>query len=218
FTGAGLNLTLFNIRERDAVIDGIKQVWASPFSDRSYRWRQKYLNNPENVYPSIVVIPGVDNDCSGVMITKGVSSGRTDEITVAMSRGVGGAVEGQLAETWAIQKNGGHELIAPSRELYYNSLNPQGGTKVIGASLDEPIMGQARISKINAFSKELINTMERRGIEGPYDVELGFKDEKIWLFQVRPFVENKGALSSEYLQSITPEVNQKKSIRLNSTL
>ena len=218
FTGAGLNLTLFNIRERDAVIDGIKQVWASPFSDRSYRWRQKYLNNPENVYPSIVVIPGVDNDCSGVMITKGVSSGRTDEITVAMSRGVGGAVEGQLAETWAIQKNGGHELIAPSRELYYNSLNPQGGTKAIGASLYEPIMGQARIAKINAFSKELISTMESRGIEGPYDVELGFKDDKIWLFQVRPFVENKGALSSEYLQSITPEVDQKKSIRLNSTL
>ncbi len=69
FTGAGLNLTLFNIKERDAVIDGIKQVWASPFSDRSYRWRQKYLNNPENVYPSIVVIPGVDNDCSGGSIS-----------------------------------------------------------------------------------------------------------------------------------------------------
>jgi len=218
FTGAGLNLTLFNIRERDAVIDGIKQVWASPFSDRSYRWRQKYLNNPENVYPSIVVIPGVDNDCSGVMITKGVSSGRTDEITVAMSRGVGGAVEGQLAETWAIQKNGAHELIAPSRELYYNSLNPQGGTRVKGASLDGPILDQGRIAKINAFSKELISTMESRGIEGPYDVELGFKDNKIWLFQVRPFVENKGALSSEYLQTITPEVDQKKSIRLNTTL
>jgi hypothetical protein len=60
--------------------------------------------------------------------------------------------------------------------------------------------------------------MQSRGIEGPYDVELGFKDNKIWLFQVRPFVENKGALSSDYLQSITPEVDQKKSIPLNSTL
>jgi hypothetical protein len=218
FTGAGLNLTLFNIRERDAVVNGIKQVWASPFSDRSYRWRQKYLNNPENVYPSIVVIPGVDNDCSGVMITKGVSSGRTDEITVAMSRGVGGAVEGQLAETWAIRKNGEHHLIAPSRELYYNNLSPNGGTRVKEAALNGPIMDQDRIAKVNSFSKELISTMESRGIEGPYDVELGFKDGKIWLFQVRPFVENKGALSSEYLQSITPEVDQNKAIRLNSTL
>ena len=152
------------------------------FSERSYRWRQKYLNNPENVYPSIVVIPGVDNDCSGVMITKGVSSGRTDEITIAMSRGVGGAVEGQLAETWAIQKNGGHKFIAPSRELYYNSLNPQGGTKRNRRFPGWPIMDQARIAKVNTFSKELISTMESRGIEGPYDVELGFKDDKIWLF------------------------------------
>ena len=218
FTGAGLNLTLFNILKREEIISGIKKVWASPFSDRSYRWRQKYLNNPENVYPSIVVIPGVNNDCSGVMITKGVGSGRTDEITVAMSRGVGGAVEGQLAETWAIRKSGAHQLIAPSRELYYNSLLPAGGTEVLGTSLEEPIMGEHRIQKINAFSKELISTMESRGIDGPYDVELGFKDNKIWLFQVRPFVENKGALSSEYLQSITPEVDQEKSIRLNSTL
>ncbi|MDX1332178.1 MAG: PEP/pyruvate-binding domain-containing protein, partial [Robiginitalea sp.] len=217
FTGAGLNLTLFNILKREEIVNGIKKVWASPFSDRSYRWRQKYLNNPENVYPSIVVIPGVNNDASGVMITKGVSSGRTDEITVAMSRGVGGAVEGQLAETWAIRKNGAHQLIAPSRELYYNSLLPSGGTEVVGTSLEEPIMGEGRIQQINSFSKELIKTMESRGIEGPYDVELGFKDRKIWLFQVRPFVENKGALSSEYLQSITPEVDQNKSIRLNTT-
>ncbi len=218
FTGAGLNLTLFNILKREEIIDGIKKVWASPFSDRSYRWRQKYLNNPENVYPSIVVIPGVNNDASGVMITKGVSSGRTDEITVAMSRGVGGAVEGQLAETWAIRKSGAHQLIAPSRELFYNSLLPSGGTEVVATSLEQPIMDERRISQINSFSKELIRTMESRGIEGPYDVELGFKDNKIWLFQVRPFVENKGALSSEYLQSITPEVDQNKSIRLNSTL
>ena len=218
FTGAGLNLTLFNVRERERIIDGIKEVWASPYSDRSFRWRQKYLNNPENVYPSIVVIPGVDNDCSGVMITKGVSSGRTDEITVAMSRGVGGAVEGQLAETWAIRRAGGRQLIAPSRELYYNSLNATGGTSVNGTSLDEPILGEGRISQLHDFSAELIRTMESRGIEGPYDVELGFKDGKIWLFQVRPFVENKGALSSEYLQSITPEVDQKKTIRLTTTL
>lgn len=218
FTGAGINLTLFNIRERQAVIDGIKQVWASPFFDRSFRWRQKYLNNPENVYPSIVVIPGVNNDASGVMITKGVSSGRTDEITVAMSRGVGGAVEGQLAETWAIQSDGGHRLIAPSRELYYNSLLPSGGTEVLTTALEQPIMDLGRIQKINSYSKELSRIMASKGMEGPYDVEFGFKDGKIWLFQVRPFVENKGALSSEYLQSITPEVNQKKSIQLNSTL
>ena len=41
---------------------------------------------------------------------------------------------------------------------------------------------------------------------GPYDVELGFLDNKLWLFQIRPFVENKNAKSSTYLQSISPEL------------
>jgi hypothetical protein len=54
--------------------------------------------------------------------------------------------------------------------------------------------------------------------DGAYDVELGFKDDKLWLFQIRPFVENKNALGSEYLQSITPTVNMQKEILLNSTL
>jgi len=40
--------------------------------------------------------------------------------------------------------------------------------------------------------------------DGPFDMELGFKDDRMWLFQVRPFVENKQAAASAYLQHITP--------------
>ena len=54
--------------------------------------------------------------------------------------------------------------------------------------------------------------------EGAYDVELGFKDNKLWLFQIRPFVENKKALSSTYLQSITPIVNTNKAIALSKKI
>src|SRR5690606_16307781 len=32
FNGAGLNLTLFNLRSLDDIYAGLKQVWASPFS------------------------------------------------------------------------------------------------------------------------------------------------------------------------------------------
>ena len=49
---------------------------------------------------------------------------------------------------------------------------------------------------------------------GPWDIELGFKDDKIWLFQVRPFVENKQAASSEYLQQITPDYDTKRILKL----
>jgi len=75
FTGAGLNLTLFNVLDKEKILNGIKDVWASPYTERSFKWRQKYLLNPENVFPSILVIPSVDVDYSGVLITKGINSG-----------------------------------------------------------------------------------------------------------------------------------------------
>ena len=91
FTGAGLNLTLFNILSEKNIIEGIKRVWASPYTERSFKWRQKYLSNPENVFPSILIIPSVDVEYSGVMITKGINNGNDNDLTVAFSRGAGGA-------------------------------------------------------------------------------------------------------------------------------
>jgi len=35
FTGAGLNLTIFNTLEKAAILQGIKDVWASPYTERS---------------------------------------------------------------------------------------------------------------------------------------------------------------------------------------
>ncbi|MGI9546623.1 MAG: PEP/pyruvate-binding domain-containing protein [Flavobacteriaceae bacterium] len=218
FTGAGLNLTLFNVLEKEKILNGIKAVWASPYTERSFKWRQKYLTNPENVYPSILIIPGVDNDCSGVMITKGVSSGNEDEITVAMSRGVGGAVDGQSAETWTIRQNRDDELISPARELKYLSLPTSGSTKSNWCSLEKPLLSSSKRDKLYTLSQGLIQKMKSKNIEGPYDVELGFKDEKIWLFQVRPFVENKNAVSSEYLESISPPINKAKIISTKTQL
>lgn len=218
FTGAGINLTLFNVLEKQKILNGIKKVWASPFFERSFKWRQKYLNNPENVYPSIVVIPGVNNDMSGVMITKGVNTGNLDEITVAMSRGVGGAVEGQIAETWRIKNDGRAYLISPSREVFYNSLAPKGGTESIPVTLENRVLDDEKLKKLNSFSKDLVKKMKSKGIDGPYDIELGFKDNKIWLFQVRPFVENKNAVNSEYLESITPKMDYNKKIDLTTKI
>jgi len=59
---------------------------------------------------------------------------------------------------------------------------------------------------------------ETNGMQGPYDVELGFQNNKLWLFQVRPFVENKNAASALYLESITPVIDGKKQISLTQKL
>lgn len=207
FTGAGLNKTVFNVVNETAILKGIKEVWASPYTERSYRWRQRYLLNPENVFPSILVIPSVDVDYSGVMITKGVSSGEDDDITVAFSRGAGGAVDGQAAESYLLDRYGRFILQAPARERMHRRLPISGGSIMVPASFDRPVLKRENLVDLYQLGRKVEEVMPKAdGVEseGPYDVELGFQDDKIWLFQIRPFVENSRAQASEYLQSISP--------------
>jgi len=221
FTGAGLNLTVFNVLDKEKILQGIKDVWASPYTERSFKWRQAYLLNPENVFPSILVIPSVDVDYSGVLITKGINSGNEEDLTVAFSRGAGGAVDGQSAETLTIYDKGGYRLLAPAREGYFTSLPVTGGTGKKSATFERSVLNTKNIDAI----RELANTMRRTLPEatdsdytGAYDVELGFQNDTLWLFQIRPFVENKKAVSSGYLESITPKIDGNTSISLSKTL
>ena len=218
FTGAGLNLTLFNILEEQKIIEGIKRVWASAYTERSFKWRQKYLLNPENVYPSILIIPSVDVDYSGVMITKGINAGNEEDLTVAFSRGAGGAVDGQSAETRLITAKY-DVLLAPARQPDYIRLPVSGGTKGYTTSFDTPILNKYNIDDIRKLASEIREKIKSEySSNQAYDVEFGFKNNKLWLFQIRPFVENKQAKSSDYLNSISPKIDTNKTVELSEKI
>jgi len=215
FTGAGLNLTIFNVVTKETILQGIRDVWASPYTERSFKWRQSYLNNPENVFPSILIIPSVDVDYSGVMVTKGVGTGKSTDITIAFNRGVGGAVDGQASESYLLKGDGENILLTPARETEMKTLPVNGGTKTHFVTFENSILNDKNIIEL----KEVAATIKRilpntPGIEtkGPFDIELGIRDNKIWLFQVRPFVENKNASGHLYLDSLNPVYDEKKYI------
>lgn len=219
FTGAGLNLTVFNVAAREAVLQGIRRVWASPYSERSYRWRQQYLLNPENVYPSILILPTVQVNKSGVLITTGVSSGLASDLTVAFSRGPGGAVDGQAAETYLLKKDGGNILLSPSRDRRYNVLPAEGGATKGLANFNSRILRLSELQEIRSLTAELKKKLPNAtGMHstGPYDVEFGYLNNRIILFQVRPFVENKLAQSSGYLNTLDSGIKFDKKVRLNA--
>jgi phosphoenolpyruvate synthase/pyruvate phosphate dikinase len=221
FTGAGLNLTVFNVLEQEKILQGIRDVWASPYTERSYRWRQKYLLNPENVYPSILILPSVDVDKSGVMITTGVASAEAQDVTIAFNRGAGGAVEGQAAESYLLRHDGSNLLLSPAREAKYTTLPLTGGTGKGFANFNQPILSAVDLKNLRDLADKIKKKLPGTpGIEtaGPFDVELGFKDGTIWLFQVRPYVENKRAKSSMYLQALDPQLPQNVRIALSDSL
>jgi len=218
FTGAGLNLTVFNVASRQAILAGIRRVWASPYSERSYRWRQQYLLNPENVYPSILILPTVPVSKSGVLITTGISSGVASDLTIAFSRGPGGAVDGQAAETYLLKKEGANALLSPSRDRRYNVLPAEGGAIKGLANFNTRILRPAELQEIRALADELKEKLPNASgmhSSGPYDVEFGYLDSRIVLFQVRPFVENKLAQSSGYLNTLDSGIKFDKKVRLD---
>lgn len=221
FTGAGLNLTLFNVVDKEKILQGIKDVWASPYTERSFKWRQRYLLNPENVFPSILIIPSVDVDYSGVLITKGITTGDPRDLTIAFSRGAGGAVDGQAAESYLLHHSQYNYLLSPAREPSYRRLPATGGTATKYATFESPILNYENVTDIRQLAFDTYQKLYKPGStesQGPFDIELGFQDNKLWLFQIRPFVENKNAMSSAYLESITPKIDEGKMISLDNKI
>ena len=150
FNGAGLNLTLFNLGSLQDIYDGIKKVWASPFTFRSFSWRQPLIDAPLWVLPSIVILESVPSEKSGVLVTADIISGEPgDKMVVATSEGVGGAVDGTPAETllWSPQTV---ELVNAYKSPWRLMLTPDGGSEVVPSTGQEYVLSKEELDKVVA--------------------------------------------------------------------
>lgn len=193
FNGAGLNLTLFNKKSLADVGEALKEVWASPFTMRSFSWRQTLIDEPLWVLPSVVILESVPNDKSGVLITGDIHTGDLSRMTIATSEGVGGAVDGTSAET-VVWSPAGVEIVTLFKSPFKNALVPGGGTAVVPSSGSDYVLSPKEVEELVAAGKAVSEKLEpARGPDGrprPWDIEFGFSKGKLWLFQSRPFIGN----------------------------
>jgi hypothetical protein len=203
FTGAGLNLTLFNVVGFDNVVKAISEVWASPYTPRAWAWRQSHMKGPEHVYPAVLLLETVPSDISGVMITQDVDTGDPGALSVAVNEGVGGAVEGQAAESVRITRSTGATLLmatatAPRRMVPL----PTGGIAKRPVSGAQTLLTPAEVKQLIAFADEIPRKFPQYGEDGKpvaADVEFAFVNGRLWLLQIRPFNESRKAAGSGYL-------------------
>jgi len=207
FTGAGLNLTLPNVVGFDNVIDGITRVWASPFTARAFAWRQSLMENPEHVYPAILLLKSVSNDKSGVMVTQDIDSGNRNILSIAVNEGVGGAVDGQSAESLRIDtRDGSVQVLAMATAPWRRNPAAAGGVEKLPVSGSEILLQPDEIRQLIRFAKELPQRFpaitDDKGKPAPADIEFGFRNGKLNLFQIRPFLESREARGSSYLRQM----------------
>ena len=207
FTGAGLNTTVPHVVGQDNIFKAVQKVWASPFSDRAYRWRQAFMESPEHVYVSVLLMKSVPVDKSGVMVTADVDSGERGWLSIAVNEGVGGAVSGQTAEEIRYHLASGRlRLMSHATEPRKRVLSNSGGVKWVPASGTPAVLSEAEIARLVDFSETVSQRFpaitNARGEAVPADIEFGFYREKLVLFQIRPFLESDRARQNLYLNQL----------------
>jgi phosphoenolpyruvate synthase/pyruvate phosphate dikinase len=204
FTGAGLNLTVPNVVGHANVLAALHEVWASPFTERAYGWRQEHMEQPEYVFPAVVVQRSFPSEKSGVMVTADVDTGRMGWLSIAVNEGVGGAVEGQATESLLVNASTGAVRLlahatAPTRQV----LAPGGGVTRAPASGTEAVLTREEIAQLIQLSREVpkrfATLRDAQGNPLPADIEFAFRGGRLTLLQIRPFVESRSAQKSRYL-------------------
>jgi hypothetical protein len=213
FTGAGLNLTVANVVGFDNVLTAINKVWASPFSERAYQWRQAYMENPEHVYASVLLLKSISADKSGVMLTADVQSGQTGWLTIAVNEGVGGAVSGQTAEELRVNTDTGDiRLMSQATEPLKRVLLKEGGVAKIPASGTSAVLTPEDIAVLIDFAdsvhERFPKLLDAQGRVVPADIEFGFFRNRLVLFQIRPFLESLQTRQNLFLNSLDQTLAQ----------
>ena len=214
FNGAGLNLTIFNLMTFDDVLKGVKAVWASPFTYRSFSWRQTVISDPNLVYPSIVVLESVPSEKSGVLITADVNTGDTAHMTIATAEGVGGTVDGSPAETLLYSPRETvllNQFKSPTRRMLI--LEGQGGSEMVPSTGSERVLTEQELAALVAAAEKITKVFKpEKGTDGgplPWDVEYGFVGGKLYLFQTRPFVGNNELRNLPALTALDKGIREK---------
>ena len=192
FTGAGLNLTVANQVGRKNILQAIKDVWASPFTERAYDWRSRVLRPGDPVYPSVVLLRTVPSDKSGVIGTVNLETGDTNDITVNVSEGISAVVDGGVAESLLLKPNGEVRLLAQARGTYRKVALPGGGLENRPTSGSDFVLTPDEIRQV----REMVAEVKARypvakssaGEPLPWDIEFGFEKGQLRLFQIRPLV------------------------------
>lgn len=199
FSGAGLNLTVAHQTTTDSVLASIKRVWTSPFTERAYRWRSQLLAEQGGIYPSVLLLASVPSSKSGVLITTGVPAGRPDDLTVVTAEGVGGAVEGEEAETLVVQADGELRLLSQAKAPYRRRLAATGGVEWTASDRPDYLLQPDELAQLRNVVREWKATPIGSGSDQAWDIEFGFVDGRLWLFQIRPFI---GFRNSALLQRL----------------
>lgn len=206
FTGAGLNETIPNVVEPEAQTAAVPRVWSSILSPRALAWRSSVLTNPEQIYASVLLMKSVPANKSGVLVTTNLADRTQPGLTASVAWGVGGAVAGEAAETVVIHADD-IEVLSEAKSPFQRRISDKGGVVWLPAS-SGPVMTPAEIDQLRDLAVEVaakyVPVPDDEGEPRPWDIEFGFVDGELTLFQIRPLVERGSSVPDAVIRARRP--------------
>jgi rifampicin phosphotransferase len=96
---AGQQDTYLNVRNAAALLDAMRECWASLWTERAMAYRARQGIDPAEVALAVVVQRMVEADAAGVMFTANPTNGRRDEVVLSAAWGLGESVVGGTVTT-----------------------------------------------------------------------------------------------------------------------
>lgn len=188
FNGAGLNESVANvIVQRAEVEKAIRKVWKSAFSQKSVYWRGLAINK-ETVSiaePSIVVMPTIEAQSSGVVISRGGTNWQSGRGFISANWGIGSVVESGRPVEEITFENGSPQFFSMTATNKKPVVDKNGGLTTTPVEPGIRVLSDENAAALIRFA----NTIESHLGQQPHgwDIEWAFdRNNKLKILQARP--------------------------------
>ncbi len=185
---AGQQETFLNVSGADAVVEAVRNCWASLWTPQAMSYRHQNGIAQESVAMAVVAQVMVPSDVSGILFTANPATGERSEMVINASFGLGEAVvSGQVTpDTYIVDRATcqAKETIIGPKELRIVS-DGSDGTRF--EDVEESVRGQSSLT--DAQIEELATTalaIEALYDDLPQDIEWAYRDGQLRLLQSRP--------------------------------
>jgi rifampicin phosphotransferase len=182
---AGQQETYLNVRGAEALLEGVKNCWASLWTARAMAYRARQGIDPETVSLAVVVQRMVESEAAGVMFTANPANGRRNELTISAAWGLGeSVVSGTVTpDSIVVEKESGRVLWRETADKGVMTVYSGSGTEerpVPEARRRQPVLDDGAVAELARYGKRL---EDHYGI--PQDIEWALAGDEFFVVQAR---------------------------------
>src|SRR5918999_2779597 len=183
---AGQQETYLNVRGADALLEAVKNCWASLWTARAMAYRARQSITPETVSLAVVVQRMVESEAAGVMFTANPSNGRRNELTISAAWGLGeSVVSGTVTpDSIVVEKGSGRVLSRETSDKQVTTVYSGRGTEerpVPEARRRQPVLDDGAAAELARYGKRI---EDHYGT--PQDIEWALSGGEFFVVQSRP--------------------------------